>query len=253
MSELKKNKYLILVLAVLIILVILTPVIYKSLSNSTSNIDKETNNNSSNNSNIKNEELDNNNDNNNNDNKTKNNNNNTNINDNNTNSTNGKNLNQRKEEDVISYFESTERMITTYSNVEEKVKITDKLKSSFTTIVDFLFYDKKIKGYTFKELTLATKLKVCQIALSVDKKIDSYFPDYKKTIKNGFDSLKAKVIIMYLELTNKACEMVGSNTCNQARQDFKNMKELLKIDWEFIKGIAGSSKEAISEWYQSFK
>ncbi len=262
MSELKKNKYLILVLAVLIVFVILTPVVYKSLSNNESNINKETNSNSSNN-NIKNEvqDKDNNDSNNNNNssnssdnNETKpENNNNNNTNDNNTSSSNEKTPNQRKEEDVVSYFESTERMITTYSNVEDKAKITDKLKSGFTTIVDFLFYDKEIKGYTFKELTLATKLKICQIALSIDKKIDSYFPDYKQTIKNGFDSLKAKVVIMYLELTNKACEMVGSATCNQARADFKNMKEILKIDWEFIKGVAGSSKEAISEWYQSFK
>lgn len=281
-NELKENKYIILILGVLVIALILTPVLYKNLNSNKDTI-KQTNENT-NLGNIKNNEssnnkdtpLDNNQDNSdrnivdnknhleidsstpNTTNNGSNNSNNNNININNT----GDDYNNTKinndqptstETDVITYFEETDKLIATYSKQPMTDNIKTKLKNSFTTIVDFLFYDKPIKGHTFKELTLSAKLKVCKIALSIDNKIDSYFPNYKDTIKNGFTSLKAKTVSLYLTLTSKACEVVGSTVCNQARSDFKNMKEILSIDWDFIKEFAGNSKEAISEWYQSLK
>ena len=259
-KELKKNKYLVLVLIVLFTLVIFTPILYKNL-NKPQNF-KETNSENLNQSNIKNSED---NQQNNTESKDKDTNNkpakpndtdNNQDDQNNISNSNNNNDNYQElktEDDVITYFEETESFITKYSNEPMTDNIKTKLKNSFITIVDFLFYDKPIKGYTFKELTLSTKLKICKIALSIDHKIDSYFPSYKETIKNGFNSLKGKVISLYLELTSKACEKVGSNVCEQARLDFKNMKEVLKIDWQLIKSFAGNSKTIINEWYQSLK
>ena len=157
------------------------------------------------------------------------------------------------EEVVISYFEELEDTVSNSQHKEITENIKTTLKNVFTTTVDFLFYDEPIKGYTFKELTTEAKLKICKIALSIDNKIDTYFPNYKDTIKSGVTSLKAKVISLYLELTSKLCEKVGDNTCEQARADFKNMKDVLKIDWNLIKEFASTSKGALSEWYQSIK
>lgn len=262
-KELKENKYLILTLVLLIAFAISTPILYKSLNKNESPKDQtdEKLNQSTINNNFS-DDRKNNQDSPSKDNTTNdkqpspdntNNNNQYQESENNQNTNNNDYQEKRTEEDVITYFEETESFITTYSNQPMTDSITTKLKNGFTTIVDFLFYDKPIKGYTFKELTLSAKLKICKIALSIDQKIDSYFPSYKETIKNGFNSLKGKVISLYLELTSKACEKVGSTVCEQARLDFKNMKEVLKIDWQLIKSFAGSSKAALSEWYQSLK
>lgn len=261
-KELKDNKYLILTIVLLLTLAIFTPMLYKNLNNSqtakdinlenlnqsnTKNINKD---NEQNNTKVKYKENDNQ------DNKlTSSDNTNTNQNINNTpsNNNNDNYQEQNSEEDVVTYFEEMNHLLTTSSTNEMTDSLKTKLKNGFTTIVDFLFYDKPIKGYTFKELTLSAKLKICKIALSIDHKIDEYFPSYKETIKDGFTSLKGKVVTMYLELTSKACEKVGSTICNQAKSDFKSMKEVLKIDWQLIRDFAGNSKESLSQWYQSLK
>ena len=84
------------------------------------------------------------------------------------------------ENDVISYFQNEENSISTY---QEGVTFKEKAKNTFVTIVDFIFYDKEIKGHTFKELSNSAKLQIIKIALSIDSKIEKYFPDYKETIK----------------------------------------------------------------------
>ena len=94
----------------------------------------------------------------------------------------------------------------------------------FVTVVDFLFYDKEIGGYTFNQLTNSAKLQVIKIALSIDHKIDEYFPNYKDSIKKGYESVKEKLAELYLKTTSSLCETVGEDTCNQAKEDFETMK-----------------------------
>lgn len=160
------------------------------------------------------------------------------------------------EEDVVAYFNSLERSVAMYSD-ETNPTLREKAKSAFTTTVDFLFYDKQIKGHTFKELTSTAKLKVIQAALKIDNKIDTYFPNYKNTIKEKMQDLKGKAALLYLETTSKLCESVGESACNEAREDFKTMKESFGFTWDIIKNAASSSyrslKTILSEWYQSIK
>lgn len=158
-----------------------------------------------------------------------------------------------EEDDVVNYFTSLE----TTSFTEDGSDLKEKCKNLFTTVVDFLFYDKEIKGYTFNELTTSTKLKIIKIALSIDNKIDKYFPDYKDTIKEKYTNLKGKAALLYLETTSKLCDSVGESACSEAREDFKNMKESFGFTWDLIK--SGTSKgynylkEILDEWYQSIK
>ena len=42
--------------------------------------------------------------------------------------------------------------------------VKDKAKEYFITIVDFIFYDGKIKGHTFNDLSSTAKLKIISIA-----------------------------------------------------------------------------------------
>lgn len=158
----------------------------------------------------------------------------------------------RNEANVISYFESKSNMLTENSN-QEDCSLREKARDSFITIIDFIFYDKAIKGYTFKELTNTAKLKIIKLALTIDHKIDSYFPDYKEVIKDKYTNFKGKLAVKYLEFTSYLCETVGENTCNQAKEDFNTMKESFGFTWQFIKELATSGSSKIKEFYESWR
>lgn len=160
--------------------------------------------------------------------------------------------NSKNESNVISYFESQDYMITENYNQEDS-SLREKVKNAFVTIVDFIFYDKEIKGYTFKELTTSAKLKIIKIALSIDHKIDQYFPDYKDAIKDKYNNIKGKLAVKYLEFTSTLCESVGETTCNQAKEDFNTMKESFGFTWQLIKELASSGSEKVKEFYESWR
>lgn len=156
------------------------------------------------------------------------------------------------ESDVIAYFSARESSINSSVDQDDRT-FREKAKETFVTIVDFIFYDKEIKGYTFDELTTSAKLKIIEIALSIDNKIDEYFPDYKETIKDKYTSIKGKLAVKYLEFTSTLCEKVGADTCNQAKEDFNTMKESFGFTWEFIKELASSGSTKVKEFYESWR
>lgn len=156
------------------------------------------------------------------------------------------------ESTVISYFETQESMITAYSNQEDG-SLREKVKTAFVTIIDFIFYDREIGGYTFSQLTTNAKLKVIKIALSIDYKVDAYFPNYKDTIKDKYQDIKGKLAMKYLEFTSNLCETVGIDTCNQAKEDFNTMKESFGFTWQLIKELASSGSSKVKEFYESWR
>lgn len=158
--------------------------------------------------------------------------------------------NVKDEEDIIEYFNEQERYITSTS--EDKDTICKKIKNNINTIYNFLFNDGVIYGKTFSELSSSAKLKVLSITLSIDQKIDSYFPNYKDKIKEDANNLKSKIVVKYLEITNKICTN-HEDICNVAREDFKTMKNSFKISFSMIKDFVKAGSSAIKEWYINTK
>lgn len=154
------------------------------------------------------------------------------------------------ENDVISYFKNEENGISTY---QEGVTFKEKAKNTFVTIVDFIFYDKEVKGHTFKELSNSAKLQIIKVALSIDSKIEEYFPDYKETIKTKYDNLKGKLASLYLEATASLCDSVGIDTCNQAKEDFNTMKNSFGFTWDLVKELAVNGKNKVKDFYESWR
>lgn len=158
----------------------------------------------------------------------------------------------KNEETIISYFSLQDNSITSDGNQDDRT-FREKAKDAFVTVIDFIFYDKEIKGYTFKGLTNSAKLKIIKIALSIDNKIDEYFPDYKDVIKDKYTNIKGKLAVKYLEFTSFLCEKVGEDTCNQAKEDFNNMKESFGFTWQLIKELASSGSNKVKEFYESWR
>ena len=154
---------------------------------------------------------------------------------------------EKSEANLLSYFENESNMFDT-----KDTSITDKLKASFTSIIDFIFYDKEIKGYTFKELTNTAKLKVISIALTIDHKIDSYFPNYKDKIKEGYNNIKASLAAKYLEVTASFCTK-DPETCKQAQEDFEAMKKSFGLTGSKISEAAKKAGSKVKELYEGWR
>lgn len=155
--------------------------------------------------------------------------------------------------EVIAYFTNLDNNLDNYN---QDKSIGKKLKEGFVTIVDFLFYDGEIKGKTFDELSNTAKIKVLQIAFSIDEKIDKYFPGYKEEIsttsKKIYTSVKSKAIELYLNITTSICEK-DATTCETAKEGLSNLKTNFSLTWDFIKDIGTTGLNKLKEWYEIWK
>ena len=129
-------------------------------------------------------------------------------------------------EDIITYFEEEDTLLTNY---KEDISLKQKIKDSFVIIVDFLFYDGTIQGKKFKDLSNTAKLKVLKLFFFIDDKIEKY-----------------------LDITVKVCEN-KEETCNSAKTDFKELKEKFKITWDMIKNISATGLSKLKNWYEIYR
>lgn len=162
------------------------------------------------------------------------------------------NIPTTNEDTIISYFE-TEINTLSLSSDSNDTSIKSRAKNTFTNIIDFIFYDKEINGYTFSSLTNTAKLKIIKLALTLDNIIDNKFPDYKDTIKDKYTDIKGSLAIKYLEVLSNLCSAVGENTCNQAKEDFNNMKNSFGFTWDLIKELASSGSSKIKDFYEKWR
>ena len=160
---------------------------------------------------------------------------------------------QNTEEDVVQYFQNLDNKMDTYSTDKT---LGESIKSGFVTVVDFLFYDGEIYGKTFDELSDSAKLKVLKIALSIDKKIEEYFPTYKEDISGAgskiYTNVREKVISTYLDITTKVCEN-HQDLCVSAKEGLSDMKKSFSLTWSMIKELSGVGVSKLKAWYEVWK
>lgn len=147
------------------------------------------------------------------------------------------------DEEVLAYFNNE------VNTADTKSKGT--LKNAFIKVVDFIFYDKDINGYYFKDLTASAKLKVIGLALKLDNIIDSHFPGYKDELSSSYNKAKDNLITLYLNLTSEFCKN-NDSICESAKNDFSLLKESLNLSWDVIKNLAKSGTNKLKEWYEIF-
>ncbi len=147
------------------------------------------------------------------------------------------------DEEVLAYFNNE------VNTADTKSKGT--LKNAFIKVVDFIFYDKDINGYYFKDLTASAKLKVIGLALKLDNIIDSHFPGYKDELSSSYNKAKDNLITLYLNLTSEFCKN-NDSICKSAKNDFSLLKESLNLSWDVIKNLAKSGTNKLKEWYEIF-
>lgn len=166
-----------------------------------------------------------------------------------------------KDNKVISSFNTLENDVDKLLKEEKSESISDKAKGVFITIVDFIFYDGKISGVTFSELTDAGKEKVLAIASSIDQKIENKFPGYKETISDKATGAFNKAS----EIIKKGANNINEFAKNKLGDEYYN--EIIESKDELVKytknafsiiGKIGSElfskgSSALDKWYQNFK
>lgn len=158
------------------------------------------------------------------------------------------------DEEVVSYIDTVVDDI-----VEDKApdENESKLKNTFITLTDFIFYGGTIKGYTFKELREEQKQKVIAAWEKLDAKIESKYPNYKENLKEKKDdlysNLKEKMTSLKENISDKAQEKLGDEIVDQAKSDTDNLKDVTSQYKEKASEYYNKGKEKVSDWYNNYK
>ena len=156
--------------------------------------------------------------------------------------------------EIVEYFNVLNEIIINYEDDDKT--ILDNIKDGFVIIVDFLFYNGEIKGKTFRELSNSTKIKVIQLAFSIDSGIERRFPSYKETISiNGkkiYNNFKVEAIKLYLDVTTDICNN-EPDLCVSAKEGLSNLKSSFSLTWDVIKLAAGDGILKLKEWYEIWR
>lgn len=155
-----------------------------------------------------------------------------------------------KDVEMLGYFNDLEASV-------DRISTKEKAKKKFVEAADFVFYNGKINGYTFSELKDSTKLKITEILMRIDEKIENRFPGYKDDIKTTskktYSNIKEKLTAWYLDMSVKACKNVGSEVCEQAKTDFASMKDSYGYTWGKLKEIFKYGKTSLKDWYEIYR
>ena len=92
---------------------------------------------------------------------------------------------------VVSYVEDT--VDTAIKEEEISSKNESKLKNTFILLTDFIFYNGRIKGYTFSELRNEEKEKIVNSWEKLDNYIEKKYPNYKQKIKDTSSKNYSKI------------------------------------------------------------
>ena len=158
-------------------------------------------------------------------------------------------VSQMTEDELISEMESYITIVNSNANNTDSLK--EQAKQYFISIVDFIFYEKEINGYTFNKLTNYGKIKVISVALKLDGVINNKFPGYKLELASKYKNIKNKLVTFYLELASDFC-LNNDEVCEVAKNDFQLLKNSLDITWTFVINAATASKKEIQAWYEIF-
>ena len=160
------------------------------------------------------------------------------------------------DEEVLSFIKQENNNYSSLNTEDAKKKA----KEYFVSLVDFIFYDKEIKGHTFKELSASAKAKTIYYTLKIDSIIDKNIPGYKNTLGDSYKNAKNQLIAKYTDLSIDVCTN-NSELCNDLKRDTSDLKNSLNITLNIIKDVyneiikpAGTSGiKKLQDWYEVWK
>lgn len=166
-----------------------------------------------------------------------------------------------KDKTVIATFDSIEKDVDNLLQSEKTESTKDKLKGTFVTIVDFIFYDAEIKGIKFNDLTEGAKQNILETASTIDNKIEKSFPGYKETIsdktKKAYNKASEVIKKGANNVKNFSREKLGEENYN-AIIDAKDelvyyTKNAFSIVGDVTSNLWNKGKSKVKNWYENFR
>lgn len=164
------------------------------------------------------------------------------------------------DKEIIHYFNDVEESVDKeLKNSNENTK--DKLKGTFITIVDFLFYDSEINGIKFDDLTEGAKQNILETVSSIDNKIMTKYPNYKDEISTKTSSAYNKASDLIKKGANNikefSKEKLGEENYNAIVDAKDELVYYTKTAFNIIGDVSGSiwetGKSKIKTWYENFR
>ena len=161
------------------------------------------------------------------------------------------------EEEVLDFIKQENNNYSSLNNTDDN---KNKAKDYFVTLIDFIFYDKPIKGRTFKELSKAAQAKAIYYTLKIDSIIDNNIPGYKDTLSDSYKVAKNQLIAKYTDISIDICSN-NKDLCTDLKKDTEDLKTSLNITLDIIKDVyneiikpAGTSGiKKLQDWYEVWK
>lgn len=179
-------------------------------------------------------------------------------------------INTDKEKE-IEYTEDDNLAISTFSEIEKEVdqlvksesseNIKDKLKGTFITIVDFIFYDSEINGVKFNDLTEGGKNKVLEISKNIDNKIENKYPNYKESIsdttKNAYNKASEVIKKGANNIKDFSKDKLGEDNYNAIVDAKDELVYYTKNAFDIIGDVSSNlfekGKTKVKKWYENFR
>ncbi len=162
---------------------------------------------------------------------------------------------------VIATFDNIERDVDNLLQVEKTESTKDKLKGTFVTIVDFIFYDAEINGIKFDDLTEGAKQNILETANAIDSKIEKNFPGYKETISDKTKKAYNKASEVIKKGANSvktfSKEKLGEENYNAIIGAKDELVYYTKNAFDIVGNVTSNlwkqGKSKIKNWYEKFR
>ena len=145
------------------------------------------------------------------------------------------------EDDFIKYVQSISKEIGKVIS-KDTISKDDKqvLKKTFVDFADFIFYNKEIKGYKFRDLSLTSKKEILSLFKKIDTNIEDKYPNYKDNLmsisKNNYNNIKDKASKMLDEYK----EQVKTETYKSCKKESQSiLSKINKVINNWLKKVSG--------------
>lgn len=153
-------------------------------------------------------------------------------------------ITEEQEQDVLEYFKMLEQDVLEDAKETNFDKVKNKINSAFFTSVDFVFYDKPVRGVTFEQLTDKTKLQILKITKNIDNIITKKFPNYKEVIREKGDNTYILFNDNIKKLEHKIISKTSEEKYNNFIGDANNFKnKIINVKNKVVRGI--------KSWYEN--
>ena len=148
--------------------------------------------------------------------------------------------------------EITEYILEEMENLQEQIdnkddnNIKKSAKKLFITLIDFIFFDKEIKGVTYNELSEGVKQQLYDELCTINTLIDQYLPDTKESISETYNAYKKYLTPYYYDFIDTIKSYIGEENL----KDLKDLKDNLGED---LYSFYTKKKAKLKEKYQNWK